>query len=67
MDWDAIGAIAELAGAIGVIASLLYLATQIRQNSRQLRGQAQVSFTEATRGCCQSYGKRPILPNSTSG
>ena len=32
MNWDAIGAIAELAGAIGVIASLIYLARQIRQN-----------------------------------
>jgi hypothetical protein len=30
MNWDAIGAIAELLGAIGVIASLVYLAGQIR-------------------------------------
>ncbi len=30
MNWDAIGAIAELLGAVGVIASLVYLATQIR-------------------------------------
>ncbi len=30
MNWDAIGAIAELLGAVGVIASLIYLATQIR-------------------------------------
>jgi hypothetical protein len=29
MNWDAIGAIAELLGAIGVIASLIYLARQI--------------------------------------
>ena len=34
MNWDAVGAIAELAGALGVIASLAYLAVQIRQNSR---------------------------------
>ncbi len=34
MNWDAIGAIAELAGAIGVVASLAYLATQIRHNTR---------------------------------
>jgi hypothetical protein len=38
MNWDAIGAIAELLGAVGVIASLVYLATQIRQ-SRQQMGQ----------------------------
>jgi hypothetical protein len=32
MKWDAIGAIAELLGAIGVVASLVYLATQIRHS-----------------------------------
>lgn len=36
MNWDAIGAIAELLGAIGVIASLVYLATQIRQSRDQM-------------------------------
>jgi len=34
MNWEAVGAAAELLGAIGVIASLLYLATQIRQSTR---------------------------------
>ncbi len=37
MNWDAIGAIAELLGAIGVIGSLVYLATQIRQSREQMR------------------------------
>jgi len=37
MNWDAIGAIAELLGAVGVIASLVYLATQIRQSRDQIR------------------------------
>jgi len=36
MNWDAVGAIAELLGALGVIISLAYLATQIRQNTRQM-------------------------------
>ena len=34
MNWDAIGAIAELMGALGVIASLLFVALQVRQNSK---------------------------------
>ena len=34
MNWDAVGAIAEAVGAFGVIATLLYLATQIRQATR---------------------------------
>ncbi len=37
MNWDAVGAMAELVGAIGVIASLIYLAIQIRQNTRSLQ------------------------------
>jgi len=31
LSWDAIGAVAEVVGALGVILSLLYLAAQIRQ------------------------------------
>lgn len=34
MNWDAVGAIAELAGALGVVTSLAYLGLQIRQNTR---------------------------------
>ncbi len=34
MNWDAIGAVAELLAAIGVIVSLIYLAGQIRRNTR---------------------------------
>ena len=37
MNWPAIGAIAELLGAAGVIASLLYLARQIRNSAAEGR------------------------------
>lgn len=36
MNWDAIGAIAESIGAIAVIASLLYLAIQVRTGAKAL-------------------------------
>jgi len=36
MEWDAVGAIAESLGAIGVIATLIYLTSQIRQNTKAL-------------------------------
>ena len=49
MNWEAIGAIAELLGAFGVIASLIYLATQIRQNSRQLMGASLIAVHEYQR------------------
>ena len=34
MNWDAIGAIGEIVGALAVVVTLFYLATQIRQNAR---------------------------------
>ena len=39
MNWDAIGAVGEIIGAIAVVVSLIYLAAQIRQNSNQVSEQ----------------------------
>jgi hypothetical protein len=36
MNWDALAAVAELFGALGVILTLAYLAVQIRQNTKLL-------------------------------
>jgi hypothetical protein len=33
MNWDAIGAIGEIVGALAVLITLIYLAMQIKQNS----------------------------------
>ena len=48
LNWDAIGAIAELLGALGVIASVLYLALQIRTNTRSQESTVQHSLHEET-------------------
>ena len=37
MNWDALGAIAETLGALGVIGSLLYLSVQIRAQNQEAR------------------------------
>jgi hypothetical protein len=37
INWDALGAIGELIGAVAVVATLLYLAIQIRQNNASQR------------------------------
>jgi len=39
MNWEAIGALSELIGAISVLVTLLYLALQIRQNNLSTRAQ----------------------------
>ena len=51
MNWDAIAAIAEGLGALGVIASLLYVAVQVRQNTRASRVESKLAAT----GLMSSY------------
>jgi len=46
MNWEAIATIAEIVGAVGVIASLVYLAVQIRDNTRSSRIQQQQESTK---------------------
>ena len=36
IDWNAVGAIAEVVGAVAVMATLVYLARQIRHGSRSV-------------------------------
>ncbi len=43
MNWEAVGAIGEIVGALAVVLSLAYLATQIRQSSKLLKSAAQDS------------------------
>jgi len=38
MNWDAVGAIGEIVGALAVVVSLAYLASQIRTQNRESRG-----------------------------
>jgi tRNA-Thr(GGU) m(6)t(6)A37 methyltransferase TsaA len=45
MNWDALAAVAELIGALGVIVTVAYLALQIRQNSKLVAS----SLAESTR------------------
>ncbi len=40
MNWDAAGAIGEIVGAIAVFLTLVYLAAQIRQNTKAVRASA---------------------------
>ena len=48
MNWDAIGAIGEVAGAVGVIITLLYLSIQIRQNSKMMQANSKQSIADAS-------------------
>jgi hypothetical protein len=48
MNWEAISAISEIVGAIAVVISLIYVAAQIRQNTKMMRSAAKHSITEAS-------------------
>ena len=52
MNWNAIGAVGEILGAIAVFVSLIYLALQTRNNTRALRSsafhQVRESFSEVS-------------------
>jgi hypothetical protein len=46
MNWDAIGAIGEILGAAAVLATLFYLAAQIRQNTISTRTSSELQVTK---------------------
>ncbi|MEM7079522.1 MAG: hypothetical protein AAF513_12925 [Pseudomonadota bacterium] len=45
MSWEALGALAELVGALAVIVSIVYLAAQVRHTRRQLMAQVEDNIT----------------------
>ena len=47
MDWQAVGAISELIGAVAVVVTLIYLAVQIRQNTSGIRASAYQTWSDA--------------------
>ena len=47
MNWDAIGAIGEVVGAVAVVVTLLYVARQIHQANAQTQARARYSFIDA--------------------
>ena len=49
MNWTAIATIAEIIGAAGVIASLIYLAVQIRQSTKVTRAETTKDLYLASR------------------
>ena len=48
MDWNALAAIAEVLGALAVLASLIYVAAQIRQNTQMMKSSIRQQLTTST-------------------
>ena len=52
MNWEAVGAVGEIVGAVAVIVTLLYLSVQIKDSARAARSAA---VTDATNAMLQFY------------
>jgi hypothetical protein len=62
VDWNAIGAIGEMLGAVAVVITLLYLSKQIRQNTRSV----QIAVNSLI-GSIRSVEKRPPISSRHDG
>ena len=47
MNWEAVGALSEVIGAVAVIASLIYLAIQVRSSSRATRATVHLALYDS--------------------
>jgi len=61
VNWEALGAVAELIGAAGVVASLLYLAVQVRTSNRASAVEAKLASTRLLNDFVDLLIKRPDL------
>ena len=61
MNWDAIGAIAELLGSIAVVVTLIFLAAQLRSNSAMVRNSVMQSQAAAMSGWAANLANDPEL------
>lgn len=59
MNWEAVQAIAESIGAVGVIATLVYLAQQIRQNTSSLQAATVSRATELMSNTRRAFWSNP--------
>lgn len=61
MDWEALGAVADLISALGVIASLFYVAHQIRRNSTALEAATNQAISDSAQNRLLALAQSPDL------
>ena len=71
MNWEALGALANLLAAIGVIATLIYLSIQIRQNTKAVRSSSiqnlVQSFSTTAQAAVENEYIVPLLLKANAG
>jgi len=61
MNWEAVSAVGEILGAIAVLVTLIYLATQIRQHTLATRAVTNSAYAEAGRELNLAVANSPEL------
>lgn len=59
MNWEAISAMGQIVGAVGVIVSVIYLAQQVRSNARQTRLASMRTMSDAFNQWLRSLAEYP--------
>src|SRR5262245_53856525 len=71
INWEALGAIANLLAAVGVIATLIYLSIQIRQNTKAVRSSSiqnlVQSFSTTAQAAVENEYIVPLLLKANTG
>jgi len=61
MDWNAIGAVGEIVGAVAVVMTLGYLAIQVRQTNKLARAESYGKIIDAHVGHHRALSSRPEM------
>ena len=61
MNWDAIGAVAEFVGSVVVVVTLIYLTSQLRQNTKALRSTGYASVHQQEDSLLAEMARDPVL------
>jgi len=61
MNWDAVGALAELTGSVAVVVTLIFLVVQLRHNSTAIRNATAQHSSSATSGVLSQLTLNPEL------
>ncbi len=61
MNWDAVGALGQVVGALAVVITLVYLASQVRENARGVRRGATAEAIAAYRQWNQQIIADPLM------
>lgn len=68
INWEIVAVISEFVGAVAVVVSLIYVAVQLRQNTRLMRTTAKQNLTESTQQMIYQAGQNAdIWVKLTSG